>query len=296
MKESILCQGRGVSAAELFWLQSWVAQHCDWSRKRLARELCLQWHWYTSSGQIKNFAARSFLLKLQQRGLISLPPVRLWMRRPPPKVNSEPAGSMPAPAPINVPLSELVPLTLVLPTPGSEVNRRFDRYLATHHYLGFGGTVGENLKYLVRDRHGRDLACVLFGSAAWKTAPRDTFIGWNDAVRQRHLPLLTNNTRFLILPWVVVPHLASHILGCITRRLRADWQTKYAHPIYLVETFVQCDRFRGTSYRAANWIWVGQTQGRSRQDTHQSLRVPIKDIYLYPLVPHFREALCHVHP
>jgi len=165
--------------------------------------------------------------------------------------------------------------------------------LVNHHYLGFSRTVGENLKYLISDRTGRHLACLLFGSAAWKTLPRDSFIGWSDAVRQKNVNLLTNNTRFLIMPWVHVPHLASHILGLVMRRLCDDWRAKYAHPIHLVETFVEHDRFRGTCYRAANWIFVGQTKGRSRQDRYSTLKVPIKDIFLYPLTLNYRKELCN---
>jgi hypothetical protein len=189
-------------------------------------------------------------------------------------------------------LAELTPLTLVIAKPGSFENKSFVHYLAQYHYLGFQRTVGENIKYLVRDQHGRDLACVLFGSAAWKTAPRDAFIGWSDTQRQGNINLLTNNTRFLILPWVSVPHLASHILGLILRQLRTDWLSKYGHPVHLVETFVEQNRFRGTCYRAANWRCVGQTRGRSRQDRYTTLRVPIKDIYLYPLIQDFRRELC----
>lgn len=146
------------------------------------------------------------------------------------------------------------------------------------------------MKYLVRDRHGRDLACVLFGSAAWKTKPRDEFIGWSRETRARNLLWITNNTRFLILPWVRVPHLASHVLGRISRRIRTDWRAKYGHPVYLLETFVEQGRFLGTCYKAANWIFVGSTTGRSRQDRYNTLAVPVKDIYLYPLIPHFKEA------
>jgi hypothetical protein len=123
----------------------------------------------------------------------------------------------------------------------------------------------------------------LFGSAAWKTRPRDSFIGWDIDTRKSNLHLITNNMRFLILPWVRVPHLASHILGRIARRISGDWIDKYGHPIYLLETFVERDRFQGTCYKAANWVHVGQTQGRTRNDRDNSIRVPVKDVYLYPL-------------
>lgn len=156
-------------------------------------------------------------------------------------------------------------------------------YLNHYHYLGFNQTVGENIKYLVRDRSGHNVACLLFGSAAWKTAPRDSFIGWNRELREKNINFITNNTRFLILPQIRVPHLASHILGCIIRRIQKDWRDKYTHPIYMVETFVERDLFKGTCYKAANWLCVGQTRGRSRQDRYLKLSVPVKDILLYPL-------------
>jgi hypothetical protein len=163
--------------------------------------------------------------------------------------------------------------------------------LRQFHYLGFGGAVGENLHYVVRDGQGRLLACLVFGAAAWKCQGRDQFIGWSAQQRQRHLDLVANNTRFLILPWVKVPHLASWILGRISRRLTHDWQAKYGHDLVLLETFVERRRFRGTAYRAANWLAVGATTGRTRQDRHTCIQTPVKDIYLYPLRRDFREVL-----
>ena len=152
--------------------------------------------------------------------------------------------------------------------------------------------MGENLKYLARDRTGRPLACLLFGAAAWKARARDEWIGWTVAQRERALPLLANNTRFLILPWVRVPQLASHLLGAVARRLDADWRAKYGHGIALLETFVERERFRGTCYRAAGWVQVGATTGRSRNDRDQTLTVPVKDLYLRPLHADFRRRLC----
>ncbi len=237
-------------------------------------------------------AARSLLRNLARRGWIVLPP---HQRKGYPRLrrNFAPQAPAPAPAPIAQALSELRPLRLEIVAAGHRDRGLFSRYLAHYHYLGYRGPVGENLAYLVRDRHGRDLACVLFGAAAWKTKPRDAWIGWEPATRVRRLSLLANNHRFLILPWVTVPHLASHILGRITQEIANDWQTKYGHPVHLLETFVDRERFKGTCYRAANWICVGQTQGRSRQDRTRTLRVPVKDIYLYPLTRRLRELLCH---
>ncbi len=257
----------------------------------MALGLCRQWQWISPIGRLKNYAARSFLMKLERRGLLSLPPVRESMRRGS-WLKSFEARIDFVPEPITAMIEDLLPVKVTLCSTGSPEESLFRSYLTTHHYLGFGKTVGENLEYLVRDRQGHDLACLLFGSAAWKVAARDCWIGWNDLRRRRHLTALTNNTRFLILPWVKVPHLASHILSKILRRLSLDWEAKYGHPIHLVETFVEKDRFRGTCYRAANWIDVGMTKGRSRQDRDQTLCVPVKGIYLYPLHRHFREALC----
>jgi len=176
---------------------------------------------------------------------------------------------------------------------GTEERWLFEGLLHREHYLSYRSPVGENLQYLVRDRCARPVACVLFGAAAWHCAARDRYVGWDAATRQRHLSLLANNTRFLILPWVRVPQLASHLLGCLARRLSQDWQCKYGHPIYLLETFVQRDRFVGAAYQAANWQCVGQTQGRTRQDRAdgQHQQVPIKDLYVYALHPRFRDHL-----
>jgi hypothetical protein len=180
----------------------------------------------------------------------------------------------------------------VLIEPRQAAAADFVRHLARHHYLGFGGDTGPTLRYLVRDRHGRDLACVLFGAAAWQVRAREAFIGWTAAQRRERLGAVVNNTRFLILPHVQAPHLASHILGRLLRRLPRDWERKYAIAPVLAETFVERDRFAGTCYQAANWQCVGQSCGRSRGDREHRLQVPIKDIYLYPLRTDFRAQLC----
>jgi hypothetical protein len=169
---------------------------------------------------------------------------------------------------------------------------RFNASLARHHYLPYRSTVGENLGYLVQDCQGRDLACVLFGAAAWQTQPREAFIGWTASQRQAHLGQIVNNSRFLILPWVRVSELASHILGRVARRVARDWQARYGHPVVLLETFVERDRFRGSCYRAANWRCVGQSRGRTRQDRQHQLQAPVKDVWVYPLRADFQKVLC----
>jgi hypothetical protein len=285
-------QGRDLSESQIAEIRSLIAAHPDWHRTRLSVELAQSWNWRSPAGKMQDMAARSLLLKLERRGWITLPPRQFQFY---PRLRRIPAQeALPLQVPsITEPLAGLLPLRVEALSPRHPDRVIFSRYLREHHYLGYSGPVGESMAYLVRDRQGRDLACALFGAAAWKTKPRDLWIGWDADARARRLSLLANNHRFLILPWVRVEHLASHILGRITRRISGDWQAKYAHPIHLLETFVDRSRFKGTCYRAANWILLGQTQGRSRQDRYSTLRVPVKDIYLYPLTRHWRELLCH---
>jgi len=190
-------------------------------------------------------------------------------------------------------LKTFVPLKIIRTVPRSKDDALFNFLLAQYHYLGYKRTVGENMKYLIRDNQGNPLACFLFGSAAWKLISRDSFVGWTTQIREKNLCYITNNTRFLILPWVKIRNLASHILAKIALRISADWYDKYAHSLYLLETFVDKTRFRGTCYKAANWILLGQTKGRTRNDRDHTIEVPIKDVYVYPLAKRFREELCN---
>ena len=288
MPHDLLLQGRRLSAPALARIQHWLATQPAWHRTRLSRELCALWNWRNAAGQLKDMACRSLLLKLQARGLITLPP------RQRASVNGQRnrrlAPAVDAPTPLHVALPTLQPLAVAPLRPGSPERAWFQAWLQQHHYLGHRNCVGENLQYLVRDRQGRPLACVLFGSAAWQCQPRDAFIGWPPEQRRAGLARLTNNTRFLILPWVRVPHLASHILSRVCRRLSRDWQAKYGHPIELVETFVERERFAGTCYRAAGWVRVGATTGRGRNGTNAAAK-PLKEVYLRPLHPDFRRRL-----
>jgi hypothetical protein len=288
-------QGRLIGATEREQICHMMATHPDWSRRHLSQQLARLWEWRNARGQLKDMAARTLLLKLEQRGWITLPPRRQTptnrMRHRPMPARFVPSDS----APIREPLAALLPLVITeVSTPaGASQRPLFEVLLHRGHYLGYRSTVGENLQYLVCDPQHRPLACLLFGAAAWQCADRDRYIGWDRQSRSQNLHLLTNNTRFLILPSVQVPWLASHVLSRISRRLSRDWQRKYGHPIYLLETFVEQDRFRATAYRAANWVRVGQTKGRTRQDRPDGTwhQAPIKTIYLYPLHPGFRERL-----
>jgi len=295
VNESEIVPGRALGASQLEQVRQLLAEHPDWSRFRLSRQLATLWDWRNPVGQLKDMAARALLLKLEQRGWIRLPPRRC---PPVPRMAPKPAPAesrLRPPPRVTVPLSALRPLiiTEVSTPPGVAQRHHFEQLLQQYHYLSHRSWVGENLQFLVQDRQGRPVACVLFGAPAWQCADRDRYLGWDASSREEHLPLVTNNTRFLIPPWAQVCALASHVLSQIAHRLSSDWQAKYGHPIYLLETFVQRDCFLGTVYQAANWVRVGQTKGRSRQDqsngAHQ--QVPIKDIYLRPLHPQFRQRL-----
>ena len=290
MEPELVCQGRRVSGEQLLWLGQWITDHPQWSRKRLSRELSQEWDWRNGRGQLKDFAARAFLEKLAARDLVVLPALQLQRSHPRPKPDGPVVIDWPT-DPIAEPLAELAALQWILPLTGTPETKRFDAYVQRYHYLGLR-VVGQNMKYLVRDKQGRDLACLLFGAAAWRAGARDEFVGWDQTQRGAALHYLANNSRYLILPWVKVPGLASHLLGQVAGRLSQDWQHKYGHPIYLLESFVEQGRFRGTCYRAGNWVCVGQTQGRGRQGANPLKPTePAKDVYLLPLTRHFRRHL-----
>ena len=289
MDHDCVIQGRTIRPADLLLIQSLLAENPACSRYQLSRLLCAAWDWRDPTGQIKDMAARSLLLKLEQRGWVTLPAKR---RASPNRMRHKQVAWVDhATELITGSLRELLPLEV------RELSRwpadlpLFECLLRQHHYLSHTGSVGLNLKYLVCDRQGRPVSCLLFGSAAWKCAVRDRFLGWSAPERERALQQITNNTRFLLLPWVQVRHLASHVLSRVLHRLRADWQRKYFRPLHLVETFVDTSRFAGSCYRAANWIDLGQTTGRTRQDRWRQIQVPPKQVFVYPLTPHWGRAL-----
>lgn len=293
MVQGRVIQGRTVTAQDVECIQALIAAHPTWHRTRLSQELCRGWGWVAANGQCKDMAARSLLRKLDAEGLIALPaPVRSANNAF--RHRADTALSVDE-SPIETALAALTPLR-ISPVHAASEQRVFRALLQRYHYLGYHGPVGENVRYLVQDRRGRVLGCLLFGAAAWTMACRDRFIGWQRPERERGLALLASNMRFLILPWVRVAHLASHILGRVARRISRDWQAKYAHRLVLLETTVERRRFAGTCYRAANWRWVGETRGRSRNDRRKQLRVPVKSVWLYPLTPHFRDWLTQPGP
>jgi hypothetical protein len=288
MSETLMVQGRRLNSRDIVRIRELIAGNPDLSRRRLSETLCTEWDWRNGSGRIKDMAARTLLVKLQALGLIELParrqiPVNRMALQAPPGLWDKTA--------VSGSFKTLGPLSVEEVSGDRGARAKFAAALSEFHYLGYRGTVGENLQYTITDTKGRLLACLLFGSAAWKCKPRDEYIGWNPEQRARNLHILTNNTRYLILPWIRVPHLSSWILGQVLRRLSEDWEKKYGHPIVLVETFVEQQRFAGTSYRASNWVRLGNTTGRSRQDREHTLKVPVKDVYVYPLDRRFRKEL-----
>jgi hypothetical protein len=296
VSETCCIRGRKIDAEDLDQIRSWIAAHPQWSRRRLSQELALRWDWRTPTGQLKDIATRDLLNRLEARGLIALPPRQRRGGRQRPRA-LEAAAQFPLPLPATtepaqaVALAQLLPLSWHLARGGQPERALIARRLDEHHYLGYPDPLGQ-LHYLARDRNGRELACLLFGPASWKVAARDAFIGWSDAQRQKGLGHLANNSRFLILPGVKAPHLASHLLAAAARRLRTDWRDHHGRALWLLETFVERERFAGTCYRAANWIKAGQTRGRTRNDRDHRIQSPVKDVYLLALVPDLQRRLC----
>ena len=282
-------RGRVMGATEVAFIRELIAQHSTASRYRLSTLLCEAWNWRQPNGIPSGMLARGLLLALDRAGHITLPPPRrvipnnVLRRRPPQPWLLDTSA-------IEAKLSELQPLEFILVrrTPQEPL---FNSLIHYHHYLGYTRPVGEHLKYLVSANDGRPLACLAFSSAPRHLAPRDRFIGWPASLRRANIRLVAYNPRFLVLPWVRVPHLASHILARTLRRLSSDWQKLYGHPVHFVETFVDTTRFKGTCYRAANWVPLGCTTGRGKDDqTHKPNR-SIKEVLGYPLGPDFRELL-----
>jgi len=289
MEKERIIQGRVITPATVVRIRSLLADKPSWNRSRLSRELCEEWNWRNDKGRLKDMACRTLLLKLERLGAIRLPP----RQGPSPNANrNRSITDVPHDnSPIESNLRTLQPLKISPLRAADKDAPLFKSLLHRYHYLGHRNCVGENLKVMIRDQSGRFLACMLFGSAAWKAKSRDDFIGWDRQTRERNLPFLTNNTRFLILPWVRVQNLASHLLSRVCGELPGRWMEKYGHPIHLLETFVERDRFRGTCYRAAGWTHVGATTGRSRNDVHATMSVPVKDVFLCPLTTDFRGRL-----
>jgi hypothetical protein len=257
------------------------------SRRAIADATCEELRWYRPDGRPKDMSARVALLRMQADGLIALPPPRNGNGNGRIARHRQGALELAAPAPTS--LQSLRPLELVV-VDTKAASRRWRELVASYHYLGYVPFAGAQLRYLVDSSCGI-IGALGFAASAWACAPRDTHIGWDAPTRKARLQLVVGNARFLIVPHVRVPNLASHILASVTRRLARDWQDAYGYSPVLIETFVETGRFSGASYRAANWFHVGQTKGRGKLDRYNQHALPVKDVYLYPLRRDYRRIL-----
>jgi hypothetical protein len=288
MQRPLSYRHRVITEDDLVFIRRLIAENPQCSRRELSKKLCEAWNWVQANGALRDMVCRGMMLMLHREGMIELPALRqvgrssLMGREKPDAVSIDQT-------PLSMSFAELGPLHVrqVRRTPEEAL---FNGLLQQHHYLGYSQPVGEHLKYLVY-AGDRPIACVAWSSAPRHLGSRDRFIGWSAQARLNNVRLLAYNTRFLILPWVRVPHLASHILGRMVRMLSLDWQRVYAHPVYFVETFIDPQRFRGTCYRAANWTLLGHTTGRGKDAPTKEVNRSIKQVLGYPLVKDFRQRL-----
>jgi len=281
-------RGRVITAEDVVFIRAFIAAHPEASRRRLSALLCEAWQWKQANGALCDMICRGLLLMLHRAGEIELPAVRQTSLNP--FVRRErPQPLLIDQTPVSGSLRQLGPIEL------TQVRRTaqeplFNSLIEHHHYLGYEQPVGEHLKYLVWAQN-RPIACLAWSSAPRHLGSRDLYIGWSSEARRRNIRFIAYNTRFLILPWVTVPHLASHLLGRMARLLSQDWERLYGHPIYFLETFVDPERFRGTCYRAANWVMLGRTTGRGKDDHTNRPNRSIKEVLGLPVNRRFRELL-----
>ena len=281
-------RGRVITDSDVGFIRELITNHPGASRRALSKKLCEAWNWTQPNGVLCDMVARGLMLELHRAGLVELPPRR--------RVPANPLAERKKPTAVAIdrtPLSSSLPQ--IRPLEFRLVRRTreeplFNSLLAEHHYLGYTQPVGAHLKYLVCARE-KPVACLAFSSAPRHLGPRDRFIGWSAEARRRNIRYLAYNPRFLILPWVQVLYLASHILGRMARVLVRDWERVYGHPLYFLETFVDPERYRGTCYRAANWVSLGLTTGRGKNSQSRKPNRPLKEVLGYPLTKRFRELL-----
>jgi len=289
----LVIRNRRLNESDVTAIRSLIQMEGARGRSHLSRRLCRLWEWRQPNGAYREIACRDLLRQLEGRGLIQLPAALQAARRHGYKNRVQAPGV--ATDPIAVLLDRIQPEIRIVPVETAPQRHFLRDLVAAHHYLGFQQPTGPSLGYLVYWRD-RPLACARFGPAAWKVAARDGFIGWTSEQRRLGLKGLVNNDRFLILPWVRVPHLASFVLARICRRLRRDWWQVYQESIVLAETFVDSARFQGTCYRAAHWLCLGQSRGRGRNDRAHQGGQAFKSVWCYPLKKDFRRQLQAIHP
>lgn len=277
-------RARTIGPAELAVIRATIATHAADGRTRISRVLCAAWDWRQPNGALKEYACRDLLLRLEERGYLTLPPRR---RAPDGPCQQDRLGPPPAPGPL---LTTADLGTLVVHPVARAERAQWKACLAHYHYLGYCPGAGEQLGY-VAYVDGQLVGCLAWGAAAYRNGPREAYLGWDDATKRARLALVVQNTRFLLLPWVRVPLLASKVLAATLRRLAADWQARYGHGLLLAETFVDPTRFRGTCYRAANWVDLGCTQGAGKHGNRYRAHGVPKRVFVYPLSRQARERL-----
>ena len=275
---------RCIGPADLAFIRATIAAHAAEGRTRISQRLCAAWDWRQPNGALKEYACRDLLLRLEERGYLQLPPRR---RAPDGPCQQDRLGALPAPGPV-LTAADLRTLEVRPVRPAERPG--WKALLARYHYLGYRPGVGEQLGY-VAHLEGHLVACLAWGAAAYRSQPREAYLGWDAATKRARLHLVAQNTRFLVLPWVHVPHLASKVLAATLRRLSADWQRAYGHGLLLAETFVDPTRFRGTCYRAANWRCLGPTRGAGKRGNRYRRHGVPKLVFIYPLHPRAREWL-----
>lgn len=290
MDEVLRYRGRGVTSKEVTFIRELIAARPGASRRALSMELCAAWDWVQQNGAPRDMVCRGLMLALHRAGHIALPPAQ-WQLRGPYR-REVPADVSVDESALSCGLSELGPLTF-RQVRRTEWEGLFNGLIAKHHYLGYTRPVGEHLKYLVY-AGSRPVACFAWSSAPRHLGPRDRFIGWSAEARRGNIRFVAYNSRYLILPWVAVRHLASHLLGRMAKMLPKEWERVYGHPVHFAETFVDPTRFKGTCYRAANWVYLGQTTGRGKDDQTMRPNRSLKDVLGYPLTGNYRKLLSSV--
>ena len=280
-------RGRNITGKDIEVIKKLISRYYKKGRTYISKELSRYWQWYQPNGRLKDRSCRAVLKKLEKQNLIKMPPAKNTCNRKY-KPNQLKFDLDIPPANLEGKLSKFEKIDLRLIT-GSK-QKKWNELVGKYHYQGYKIIVGNFLKYIAYLKD-TPVAAMGWGSAAWSLAPRDKFIGWDRELKDKNLHFIANNIRFLILPGVKIKYLASHLLSINIKRIGKDWQDKYGYPIYLLETFVESGRFLGTSYRAANWVYLGKTKGYSKKGSSHSRHKNIKDIYVYPLTPDFRERM-----
>ncbi len=291
MTDTIECRyhGRDFTAGEMALLRALIAGPPALNRHALSKEFCRRIGWVKPDGGLKDMMARVVMLAMHRDGLIVLPPPKWGHNRPGPIAFGPDTEPPLFPPPAS--LDEVRPVQLRAVVRRTRGGTLWNEFVARYHYLGYKTLVGAQMRYAVHDRNGHPLAMLGFSTAAWKLAPRDDFIGWSPELRKKNLPLVIDNPRFLILPWIRIPNLGSHLLALVRRRLPRDWAERYNTLPVLIETFVETPRYTGAVYRASGWIHVGATQGRGRYDRHKQCDKPRKDVWLRPLRKDWQRTL-----